>query len=85
MKRTVPTRWAIFWAVLLGIVAGAYIFIAVTGAWGGSLTNVLLSLVYRWPWLGVPLIVFLVWLLLHFLVPVLGIWRDRFKRKGEGD
>ncbi len=71
------TRWGIFWASLFAIVAGAYVYISLTGVWEFSLTNFILSLVDRWPWLGIPLLAFLVWLLLHFAVPVIRRWRGK--------
>ena len=78
-----PSRWDLFWGVLAAVVAGAYVYIYVTGQWEGSLTNTLLALVDRHPWLvGVPLLLFLVWLLLHFAVPIVRRWwREIYKEE----
>ncbi len=71
-------RWGIFWAALAIIVAGAYVYISLTGQWEGSLTNTVLSLVYRWPWqAGIILMAFLTWLYFHFAIPVIRRWRGK--------
>ncbi len=82
---TTRTRWGIFWATLAAIVAGAYVYIALTGQWEGSLTNTILSLVDRHPWLvGIPFMLGLVWLVLHFGIPIFRRWREELNKEEDG-
>jgi len=70
-----PSRWDLFWGVLAVVVLGAYGYFYFSGEWQHSLTNTLLRLVERYPWhFGIPFALFLVWLALHFLVPIVRRW-----------
>lgn len=73
-RHPIRPKWLAFWASLLAVFAVTYTYIAASGDWSAALTNQTMALVVRFWWVGLIMLAFLTWLLVHFAVRILPEW-----------
>ncbi len=80
-KWPIRKGWMITYGIILFTLLAVELYAVFTKDWSATLTHQFLALVERYPIIGVPALIFLVWLLWHFALPILGIWRDWWKNR----